>query len=363
MWPLFTDRWGDFRERLGLHPCPLHEEQALEPLHKRAGEEGVCSSVPGNGARDTLTAVDPGQLPLVLYLFSALVVDRSPFWPDCVRVCGYIFPTPTPTPTPAPAPAPAPAAAAQPKSSLDPASSPVERQRRNTAQSSGEQSHEVGSKPARASDQPECDTGIDVDSKPRARAANGGSSGLPPSVEAFLSAREGRPIYVGFGSMWTMCTPGYRLAFALRVLLLGARQAGSRCMVHLPSREGAHAEKGGSQGAEMGDGNRLAELDSAMGWVLGEFSASAAQDDLLVSRAGVCFGNDEALRRKVVFYSAWMLIWASLLCHRFSALSPARCACTWTHSSTFDPFVPNGAVSVAFSVPFLYSSHGVGFSY
>lgn len=255
----------------------------MGPPERGAGQEGVRSSVPGHGARDSLTAVDPAQLPLVLYLFSPLVVDASPFWPDCVRVCGYLFPTPTPTPTPT--------TTTQPKSVLGPASSLGERRRQRPVQSSEYQRHQVDSNLnlPRASDLPENDAGVDVGDKPRAACAETGNvSGLPPDVEAFLAAREDdRPIYVGFGSMWTMCSPGYRLAFALRVLLLGARQAGSRYIVHLPAREAAAAGEGGFQGADGGDISRLAELGSAMDWVLGEFSASAAQDDLLVSRAWV----------------------------------------------------------------------------
>lgn len=292
MWPLFTDRWGPFRERLGLHPCPFHEEeQTMEPLERRTSKEGARLSVPGTGARGALRAVDPAQLPLVLYLFSPLVVDASPFWPDCVRVCGYLFPASTPTPTTTTT---SPATSAQSKSGGEPgpACSVGNTQRQRLAQSSIDQLHKTGfdSNLARVSDQPEHGINVDVDDKARCRGSTerGDAPGLPPDVETFLSAREDRAIYVGFGSMWSMCSPGYRLAFALRVLLLGARQAGSRCMVHLPpAREEARAGKAGFEGAQVGDGNRLAELDSAMKWVLGEFTASAAQDELLVNRAWV----------------------------------------------------------------------------
>lgn len=274
MWPLFTDRWGPFRERLGLHPCPFQEERTMERLERRAGEGGLYLSAAGNDARDALRAVDPAELPLVLYLFSPLVVDPSPFWPDCVRVCGYLFPSPAPTP----------ARSTQPKKGLEPACSPGSSRSRRPAQTSADGRHHPGSKLARASDRPENDAGTDADHEARARAERGGEfSGLPPDVEAFLSLRDDRPIYLGFGSMWSMCLPGYRLAFALRVLLLGARQAGSRCMVHLPPCEATQARKNGFGGAEVGDGDRLAELDSAMDWVFGEFTASAARDDLLVS--------------------------------------------------------------------------------
>lgn len=275
MWPLFTDRWGAFRERLGLHPCPFQEEQTMDALDRQAGEDGLGLPVLGNCARDALRAVDPAQLPLVLYLFSPLVVDASPFWPDCVRVCGYLFPTPAPTP----------ATIAPTKRGLEPGCSPCINQREGTTQSSGGQRYQVGSQLARATEQPEQDVAIDVDDKAGACAERGEVSGLPSDVEAFLCAREDRPIYVGFGSMWSMCLPGYRLAFALRVLLLGARQAGSRCMVHLPAREPTGVTKVGLEGAKVGGGNQLAERDSAVDWVMGEFTASAGQDELLVSRA------------------------------------------------------------------------------
>ncbi|CAN0528800.1 unnamed protein product, partial [Ectocarpus sp. 12 AP-2014] len=31
MWPLFTNRWATFRERLGLDPCPLQENLEAQP--------------------------------------------------------------------------------------------------------------------------------------------------------------------------------------------------------------------------------------------------------------------------------------------------------------------------------------------
>lgn len=284
MWPLFTDRWAGFRERLGLHPCPFQEEQTVGALGRRTGYEGLRSPAPGDGGRSALTAVDPAQLPLVLYLFSPSVVDASPFWPDCVRVCGYLYPTPTPA-----------TKTAQPTSNLEPACGLGDSQGRRATPPSADPPHQADSSLAQASEQPENDVGYDnndvyyqVGACPDGRGGGGGGTGLPSAVEAFLSAREDRPIYVGFGSMWTMCSPGYRLALALRVVLLGARQAGSRCVVHLPSREAASSVgAGGCEGADTGEGYRLAELDSAMDWVLGEFAASAAQDDLLVNRAWV----------------------------------------------------------------------------
>lgn len=297
MWPLFTDRWEAFRERLGLPPCPLgtHEDGAGEAARvTQTQPSGVLSARAGQGNSGALDAVslralDPSQLPLVLYLFSPLVVDKSPFWPECVRVCGYLFPT------------------AQAKGGLGAA-----RKSRTPAQAPSEQrqrlhpSISVTPSSAPTSDKAENNGGvyvnddIDADDTERDCPSKGPLplSSLPADVEAFLSAQEGRrPVYVGFGSMWGMCVPGYRLAFALRVLLLGAKQAGCRCIVNLPRREGEAAgwrkagvgefedgsgARGGGQG---GDGNetRLKELDSAKEWVLGEFATSAAKDDLLVS--------------------------------------------------------------------------------
>ncbi|CAM9831399.1 unnamed protein product, partial [Ectocarpus fasciculatus] len=168
MWPLFTNRWGTFWERVGLDPCPLQDDLVAKPSEPR-----------GEG----LTLADNGCL-----------MDASPYWPECGRVCGCLFPSP--------------ASSTHPKGGR-----------------AGENSS----------------------------ATLEERLGIPPSVEGFLSVREGRPIYVGFGSMWGMCMPWYRLAFALRVLLLGARQAGARFL-----------------------------LESATDW-LGEFAASAGRGNLSVS--------------------------------------------------------------------------------
>lgn len=257
MWPLFTDKWGPFREQLGLDPCPFQEDGAMEP--SEVDQHGLLTA--GNGAIDALRTVDPRQLPLVLYLFSPLVVDLSPFWPQCVRICGYLFPSPATT--------------KQRKGGQKTSCSLDGRQ--ILAPQLAEQPSQLSPEPTRASDKPASDIVIQAGHD---CPAPGKRCLLPPDVEGFLSARDDRPIYIGFGSMWGMCSPGYRLSFALGVLLLGARQAGFRCVVSLPTREPAGVRKDNVEGAE-----RLRELDSAMEWVLGESAASESQGDLLVNKA------------------------------------------------------------------------------
>lgn len=255
MWPLFTDRWTLFRERLGLDPCPFQEDEAAES--SKIGEEGLSAA--GNGAVDALRTIDPRQLPLVLYLFSPLVVDTSPFWPQCVQICGYLFP-PQATATQG-------RIAQEASCSLD--------NRQTLSPPLAEQSHQLCPEPIRDSEKPASGVVIEAGQdcpSPKKRYC------LPPDVEAFLSTREDRPIYVGFGSMWSMCSPGYQLAFAARVLLLAARQAGFRCVVSLPTREPDGVRKDTVEVA-----GRLRELDLATEWVLAEFAASEGQGDLLVS--------------------------------------------------------------------------------
>lgn len=69
MWPLFTERWGEWRQRqLGLPQLPLHHPTSHRPL---------CG---------------PGELPPappLLYGFSELVVPRPSFWPPSIHVCGF----------------------------------------------------------------------------------------------------------------------------------------------------------------------------------------------------------------------------------------------------------------------------------
>ncbi|CAB1118483.1 unnamed protein product [Ectocarpus sp. CCAP 1310/34] len=255
MWPLFTNKWAIFRERLGLTPCPLQENLEAQPSEPR--RKGLA--VADNGCLSSLRMIDPTKLPLVLYLFSPLVVDASPYWPESVRVCGYLFPSP--------------ASRTHPK-----------------GRRAGLRNADHGQEPTQSSTEQQLDPtpsfdpnkleGEHVPESENSNAALEERLGIPPSVEDFLSVREDRPIYVGFGSMWGMCVPGYRLAFALRVLLLGARQAGGRCLVNLPQlptveKKETFDDAGGPSESQLG------ELESATDWLC-EFAASAGRDNLLV---------------------------------------------------------------------------------
>lgn len=243
MWPLFTDRWGPFRERLGLCPYPLAgKEPAVAEKNALAGE---------GGEHNIQEIVIELGLPPVLYLFSRLVVDTSPFWPRGVQACGYLWP---PSSVEAPC-----------------------------ASGGGVAACEEGGREASpAPMSPRCrrDPGAALGKT----KGGGGDKSEVTLVEAFFAAREDRPLYVGFGSMWGMCPPGYRLAFALRMILLGARQAGCRCLVALPVREGLGVEGGGG-GPEGEVGERLRELDAAIAFVRGEFTASVGPDEFLVSES------------------------------------------------------------------------------
>lgn len=258
MWPLFTDRWGDFRERLGLNPCPLAEDSAV-----LAGHGGGEATLAGTSPPFSSCAVDPMNLPLVLYLFSSLVVDTSPFWPENARVCGYLYPS----------------------------SARMMPRRRQTDEAKTSKSGKEA--PIRSTDLPHqnlcVESGMAGDGLPVGVKVKTPDIApcLPSGVEAFLSAREDRPLYVGFGSMWAMCPPGYRLASALQVVLLGARQAGTRCLVVLPARETASAGEGFFGGVDAKRGSHLKELDSATEFVLKEFTASTDDADVLVSNLGV----------------------------------------------------------------------------
>lgn len=259
MWPLFTDRWGAFRERLGLHPCPLAED--IEVL---AGK-GTEAELAGTSVPLASSAVDPSHLPLVLYLFSSLVVDTSPFWPESARVCGYLYPS----------------AARMALGKRAPEETRIFKNRRKAP---------ARSNPHKLQHQTPCvasgisGDGLFVGAEVKLPEI---APCLPPDVEAFLSARGDRPLYVGFGSMWGMCPPGYRLASALRVVLLGARQAGARCLVLLPARETEGPGGDVSVGVKGANHSRLNELNSATDFVLHELAASAGDDDLLVSNVGV----------------------------------------------------------------------------
>lgn len=267
MWPLFTDRWGAFRERLGLHPCPLAEEIAVF-----AGQ-GAGGELTGTHVPLVSSAVDPTHLPLILYLFSSLVVDTSPFWPESARVCGYVYP---------------------PADRMAPGRKYPEEARMSKNGREARVRANPNHTPYVASGMVGDGLLVGVEAKTPEIAPS-----LPPSVEAFLSARGDRPLYVGFGSMWGMCPPGYRLASALRVVLLGARQVGSRCLVLLPAREAEGPGGDVSVGVEGAQDSRLGELDAATDFVLKEFAGSAGDDDILVSKKSVwiCRGGHSSTGR------------------------------------------------------------------
>ncbi|XP_061337197.1 sterol 3-beta-glucosyltransferase UGT80B1 isoform X2 [Gastrolobium bilobum] len=69
MWPLFTEKWGSWRnDDLHLSPCPF-----TDPV----------TGIP--------TWHDRPQSPLVMYGFSKEVVEWPAYWPSKVRVCGFWF--------------------------------------------------------------------------------------------------------------------------------------------------------------------------------------------------------------------------------------------------------------------------------
>ncbi|CAM9436501.1 unnamed protein product, partial [Hapterophycus canaliculatus] len=261
MWPLFSDRWGAFRERLGLRPCPLNNDPARESL--AMGTQ--CSSAAHNDVVSVRSAVDPLNLPLVLYLFSPLVVDASPYWPKSVRICGYVFPPM--------------AQRAKARGRKNGRGSLIDAEVR--VDSSSEERHQLDRTPS------------DASFKPRRRVIRTKEDGAPseevgdlaPDVDAFLSSREDRPIFVGFGSMWGMCVPDFPLALALRVVLVAAKQAGLRCLINLPNvlqREAAGLQDGGKKEREGTNEGRLKELESATEWVRGEFAVPRNQNDVEV---------------------------------------------------------------------------------
>lgn len=278
MWPLFTDRWGAFRERLELHPCPLADSDDEVPpeAEAEAARDEAFSRGEGGGPKNMVRTIDPASLPAVLYCFSPLVVDKSPFWPESVKFCGYLYPPQVFT----------------------------AQGRTDALQAGGEGNGETvgfGSvqepvqKSAPRSEAADADAvGETNDTTPGVLAC------LPLALERFLSKQEDRPLYVGFGSMWAMCPPDYGLAYALRVVLLGAREAGARCVVILPAQE-RHRHVGGAGDSDVGrreEAERLREVDIAAEFVLREFAASASvgQDDLLVSYAGL----DNSILRQVL---------------------------------------------------------------
>lgn len=267
MWPLFTDTWGAFRARLGLHPCPLVDDE-IEHISKEAYVHALLKRRKrhGSGLRELAPdAIDPTRLPPVLYLFSSLVVDESPFWPGTVRVCGYLYP-----PHSAPHFKPSPATV------------------KGGTTTAGEMSLEQHN--ARdAAKHPERDKYSQNPGEAHLKHAAPGY--LPRNVEIFLSAREDKPLFIGFGSMWEMCAPGYGLAFCLRSILLAARQAGARCLVSLPRED---CKRGDEEGVgDVGRIDQRRELEAATEFLSGEFAAAAGKDSLLVReptrRLSMCY--------------------------------------------------------------------------
>lgn len=267
MWPLFSDRWGEFRERLGLRPCPFQNDEEAESFNI-----GTPSSSEADvGTVDARKAGDYFNLPLVLYLFSPLVVDASPYWPKSVRICGYVFP-PMATTTHT-------KRCHDGRGSLNDAEVWVV--------ASTAQRHQLDQAPSDSSNQPkEATTQTEESGEPSEEPDD-----LATDVEAFLSSREDRPIFVGFGSMWGMCVPGYPLAFVLRVLLVAARQVGVRCLINLPDlpqREDTSLQDGDKKGVAGTKEGRLRQLEIATEWVLGELAVSRVQGDVLVRRRLGC---------------------------------------------------------------------------
>lgn len=271
MWPLFTDRWGPFRERLGLHPCPLLDNQT--PVVSNTGE---IHSQAGDGSALGV-AVNPAQLPMVLYLFSSLVVDMSPFWPESVRACGYLYPCSSST---------IPARCGREEIG----SAGIRRERPSLPT---EQQHRSPSAPP---EKAEDSVVREIEATAPERRPR-----LPANVETFLSAREDRPIFVSFGSMWGMCPPGYSLAFALQAVLIGARQAGQRCLVFLPTAEAIGGGGEGFGGDNEAKENHLSELSSAEDVLLGATAVSTGQDNLLVG-FGNCRGKARGMTRHAIYF-------------------------------------------------------------
>ncbi|KAI5065210.1 hypothetical protein GOP47_0019905 [Adiantum capillus-veneris] len=68
MWPLFTDRWTEWRAKLHLSSCPLTDPVTdLPRVHNWPSE------------------------PLLLYGFSKHVVECPPYWPSTAHACGFWF--------------------------------------------------------------------------------------------------------------------------------------------------------------------------------------------------------------------------------------------------------------------------------
>ncbi|GLC50118.1 hypothetical protein PLESTB_000344000 [Pleodorina starrii] len=100
MWPLFTERWGEWRSSvLGLPPLPFHRHcpkppgpgggpaSPAEPRGEWADSTSTSTSSPCDDLPLPLDCLPPA--PPLLYGFSDLLVPRPSYWPRSVEVCGF----------------------------------------------------------------------------------------------------------------------------------------------------------------------------------------------------------------------------------------------------------------------------------
>ena len=103
MWPLFSERWGAWRQEvLGLHPWPLVTAVAegwQGCTYKTAAAEAAVATPLDGSASDTelrqyhsgcssSSSLLPCAVP-VLYGLSAAVVTRPGYWPGAVQLTGF----------------------------------------------------------------------------------------------------------------------------------------------------------------------------------------------------------------------------------------------------------------------------------
>ncbi|CAM9228623.1 unnamed protein product [Discosporangium mesarthrocarpum] len=162
----------------------------------------------------------------MLYLFSPLVVEHPPFWPASVRVCGYIFPG---------------GDGEAGSRTVGLTETKEERDERKALPVTG--SHTEG---GRQEGEKLASIAVNDGSIDGSRAGLEQGTPLQPlqplqsQLDRFLSLGDNdKPIYVGFGSMWSMCPPGSNLALLLRTIVEGALQVNIRCLVVLPAGEPA----------------------------------------------------------------------------------------------------------------------------
>ncbi|GIM11416.1 hypothetical protein Vretimale_14938 [Volvox reticuliferus] len=115
MWPLFTERWGEWRRTvLGLPALPLHRRRVKTHGSEHnwpggTGGAGVAKGKPeqdndndDDGEPENVDSDDGEEaLPLeclppappLLYGFSELLVPRPAYWPRSVTVCGFWQPS------------------------------------------------------------------------------------------------------------------------------------------------------------------------------------------------------------------------------------------------------------------------------